>query len=237
MGPIALIYDDDAYVVPPAGLMGRQVAGGAFLDAYLSHGRWEELVALVARGGGAESLKRICAAHPSSRSRRRRLRVVEEADFLESFASSPPSRLIHAPGPPEARRARARRHLGGDGFSLCGVTHTLATAAAMGRLRDLLTAPFRPHEALICTSRAVEATVRSVVGEHVAYLADRFGGSPPLGVHLATIPLGVDTDHHRPSTGGGRLARRWVSATRSRSSASAACRTTPRRTRSRSTGG
>ena len=199
-GPIALIYDDDAYVEPAAGLMGRQVAGGGFLDAYLAHGRWDELVALVKSVDRVESLKRICREHPSSRSRARRLRVVEESRFLEDFGDLPPSRLIHAPGPPEAKHAWARHQIGGHGFALCGLTHTLASVAAIGRLRDLLIAPFQPYDALICTSTAVEATVRAVVDDYASYLKDRFGGDPRLGVHLATIPLGVDTDRHRPAT-------------------------------------
>src|SRR5207249_4353078 len=49
---ISLLYDDGGYVETvrpqpgaapgsPAGLMGRQVAGKEFLDAFLHHGRWE----------------------------------------------------------------------------------------------------------------------------------------------------------------------------------------------------
>jgi hypothetical protein len=55
--PIALLYDDSAYVEvarqtpavaeAPAGLVGRLVAGREFLDAYLTHGDWEVLTAVV----------------------------------------------------------------------------------------------------------------------------------------------------------------------------------------------
>jgi hypothetical protein len=47
---VALVYDDDAYVEAGGGtpgLMGRQVAGRSFLEAYLSHGTFSELAALV----------------------------------------------------------------------------------------------------------------------------------------------------------------------------------------------
>src|SRR5262245_33305847 len=68
--PIALLYDDDAYVETldrpqkaqgsgPMGLMGRQVAGKEFLDAYLEHGRWNDLVALVRNQASADSLVRL----------------------------------------------------------------------------------------------------------------------------------------------------------------------------------
>src|SRR5436190_51776 len=56
--PVALLYDDSAYVEAqgqprpgageaPVGLVGRQVAGREFLDAYLTHGAARVLTDLV----------------------------------------------------------------------------------------------------------------------------------------------------------------------------------------------
>src|SRR5688500_7026943 len=72
----AFLYDDDAYVETiarpqrakaggPVGLMGRQVAGKEFLDAYLTHGRWTELVAMVRTRASADSLARLWQTHPA----------------------------------------------------------------------------------------------------------------------------------------------------------------------------
>src|SRR5437660_357191 len=94
MSSIALLYDDDAYVETAqhprrdmgeraSGLMGRQVAGKEFLDAFLSHGSWTDLVALVRDRASAETLARLCREHPSSRSKQRRLRFVDEHRFHE----------------------------------------------------------------------------------------------------------------------------------------------------------
>ena len=61
-----LLYDDSAYAESlrpaqpdsggPMGLMGRQVAGREFLDAFLTHGEWAQLTALIHNQANAESL-------------------------------------------------------------------------------------------------------------------------------------------------------------------------------------
>jgi glycosyltransferase involved in cell wall biosynthesis len=220
MDGIGLLYADDAYVerlaadpgTRPAGgaqgLMGRQVAGRAFLDALLTHGRWDRLVAVVRDARSGATLKRFCQEHPSSRGRARRLRVVPERRFLEDFLPAPPVGVLHHPSPPDPRHAWARQHGGPHGVALCGVTHTLASAGAVGMLGSLLTAPFEPYDALVCTSRAVEAMVRAVVGAQAEFLRSRHGGAPALGVRLERIPLGVDPDAFRPATPDQRAAAR-----------------------------
>src|SRR4051794_30029207 len=102
----ALLYDDDAYVESrhdpgrpreadsPLGVMGRQVAGREFLKAYLQHGSWAELVALVRNRRSVESLKLLWQERPWSR-RARTLRIVDERKFHDAFLRDPPAALIH----------------------------------------------------------------------------------------------------------------------------------------------
>src|SRR5947209_13342329 len=106
--PAALYFDPDAYTeahkqagVPsgPAGLMGRQVAGKEFLDAYLAHARSDTLTAVVRSKEKAEVLARIVREHPASRQRPRKLRVHLEGQFLPDA----PASVLHIPCPPEAR--------------------------------------------------------------------------------------------------------------------------------------
>jgi len=216
---IALFYDEGGYVEtlrPPAapapgepvGLMGRQVAGKEFLDAYLGHGTWTELTALVRRRDRADSLVRLCQAHRSSRTRRRRLQIVEERDFLARFFPDPPARLLYTPHPPDTRFAWARQHGGAAAFALCGVTHTLSTAAAARQVCDFVTAPYEPYDALICTSRAVVRLVRTLADTYADYLRERHGGAPGLRPRLELIPLGVDPEKYRPPTAAERGERR-----------------------------
>ena len=119
------------------------------------------------------------------------------------------------------------------------MTHTLSIGrGGRRRLCDLVTAPFEPFDALVCTSRAAVAMVRAVTGVVLpTTCADRFGGRPDLRPRLEVIPLGVNADRFRPGDartsgppsgpGSGRPTTRWWSC------ASAGCRTTPRPTRSR----
>ena len=78
----------------------------------------------------------------------------------------------------------------------------------MKLLCDYVTAPFEPHDALICTSRAVAWMVRAVTGRYADYLRDRHGGTPGLNLRLETIPLGVDTERFRPATAAERVTER-----------------------------
>ena len=216
---IGLFYDDDAYVEPTAlrdgaggaraaGLVGRQVAGRSFFDAYLAHGAWTDLAVLVRHRGAAVSLEQFCREHPSSRSRTRRLRIFEEKHFHDDFAGEPPARQLYFPFPIDSRYAWARQRLGAGTLTLSGVTHTLCTANAVKQLCEYVTAPFEPHDALICTSRAVATMVRAVTDRYAEYLRERHGGTPGLNIRLETIPLGVDTGRFHPATAAERTAVR-----------------------------
>lgn len=216
--PAALVYDDSAYletvqrpsdagVRGPHGLMGRQVAGREFLDAYLTRGDWSELTAVVYNAASATSLLRTCADHPSSRVRQRGLRVVTMDRFREGFFPAP-APVLYTPCPPDPSFAWARLQWGPGSFALCGVTHTLCSAGAVRTLCELLTAPYEPYDALICTSTAVVRMVRAVTDAYAAYLRDRCGGDPRLRVRLEAIPIGVNPERFRPPTPEERAERR-----------------------------
>ncbi|HUG71295.1 MAG TPA: glycosyltransferase [Pirellulaceae bacterium] len=219
MPKIALYYDDSGYVETinrptrvrpdmPVGLMGRQVAGKEFLDAYLSYGDWTELVAVVPNPTSAASMRETCRSHASSFDKTRRLDFVETRRFIESFGDEPPARVVHFPCPADSKYAWARQHGGRHSFALCGVTHTLCSATGIESLRNLVTAPFQPYDRLICTSRAVTDMVRSVSDAYAAYLRDLHGGQPKRRLSLETIPLGVNTSKFRPATREERAAER-----------------------------
>lgn len=219
MSQVALYYDDSGYqetlqrparvkVGSPVGLMGRQVAGKEFLDAYLTHGQWEELLAVVHGSASARSLTATCRQHASSRDKVRRLRMVQTADFCRDFLPDPPGSPLYFPCPPDTRYAWARQHAGGSAYALCGVTHTLCSLNAVQALGTMVTAPYEPFDRLICTSRAVIDMVRRVTETYADYLRDRFGGTPQLRAGLECIPLGVNPSKFKPATAEARAAAR-----------------------------
>src|SRR3546814_7357609 len=68
----------------------------------------------------------------------------------------------------------------------------MSTARALEAVRDLLVAPTRPWDALICKSRAVRDLVTGVLERHAAHLAERTGGRMALPLQLPVIPLGIE---------------------------------------------
>ena len=216
---IALYYDDSAYretlelagaqkAGQPAGLMGRQVAGKEFLDAYLSHGDWAELFALVPNAASEQSIAEFCRSHPSSRDRQRRLRVIPRGRFFEDFLPAPPVCRLYFPCPPDPGFAWARESGPPHGFCLSGVTHTLCSARAVEVLRGMLTAPYEPYDRIIATSRAVARMIQGVWDAYAEHLRERLGGEPRPRIGLETIPLGVNIDKFRPATQEERTAER-----------------------------
>ena len=119
-------------------------------------------------------------------------------DFLSTFFPSPPAGVIYTPCPPDLRYAWARSHKGAGAFALSGVTHSLCSQRAFDWLCELVSGPFEPYDALICTSRAVRNMVRAVTDGFADYLRERMGGSPQVRLRLEVIPLGVDVEKFRP---------------------------------------
>src|SRR5439155_21920249 len=116
---VALLYDDGAYVETlktgsgqqaggPMGLMGRQVAGKAFLEALLAHGQAGQYVAVTFNAPSAQSFTNFCTTHPSPAARDRRYQVVDAQQFHRTFFPHPPAPVIHLPQPADARFAWAR---------------------------------------------------------------------------------------------------------------------------------
>ena len=220
---VTLVYDDDAYVEAGGGapgLMGRQVAGRSFLEAYLGHGTFSELAALVRQRPSAASLVQLWRDHSSKWTDARTLRVLESGEFHRTFFPAPTATILHSPQPPDPAFAWARQQGGPHAFALSGVTHSLCSAEAVALLRSLVTAPFEPYDALVCTSRAVADMVRELTGTYADFLRSRLGGMPaagqssPVPVRLETIPLGVDIDRFSPPSAADRTtARRSLDVT------------------------
>src|SRR5688572_2204305 len=170
--------------------MGRNSAGEGFLRGFLKYADvdrfhfWnthdqaqDELDALLERLGPVE--KPVTWIGKSDRA------LLGEAGAL------------YIPTPEMRFEAWARRSTGGPGYSLTGVTHTIAETYILDEIAGLLAAPLEPWDALICTSepgrKAVEVLLEGVAG----YLQERFGASHIPPAQLVTIPLGVHSGDFR----------------------------------------
>lgn len=215
---LALYFDTGGYVETvkrtapgaggPMGLMGRQVAGKEFLDAFLQHSSHDDLVVVAPNRANADAWKQLYEQHPASRTHPRRWQAIGLGQFLQAFFPTAPASPLYFPCPPDERFVWVRQHGGGDAYAVCGVTHTLSSQNAVDNLCNLLIAPYEPYDCLICTSRAVVRMVEAVTGTVADYLRQRHGGEPRRSIRLELVPLGVDADKFRPATGEERAAQR-----------------------------
>jgi len=178
-------FEPDGYDIRRPWLMGRQVAGHGFLRAAVQ-GRGE---APVYGYTGAESSAEAFKALVQEIDPAADARWIKSRD-LDGLSNA--GAVLYLADPALNGFARMRLRAGPGRFSLCGVTHTTATAGTMAMIADLLTAPVAPWDALICTSAAVLETVRLIHEAQADYLRWKLGPQLRLALpQLPVIPLGV----------------------------------------------
>jgi glycosyltransferase involved in cell wall biosynthesis len=182
-----IFYQADGYTTTGAKLMGRQAAGEGFLRA------------------AAQSTASRLACHTDTvASARHFAHQLVEHGFggqtgwvpIDRPAGLAEDGCLYLPGPNLADSAWRRSPVGERAYSLCGITHTTASHAAMSAITDLLVGPVRSWDALICTSSAVHDTVRFLLESQAEYLRNRLGASRFELPQLPVIPLGVHTDDY-----------------------------------------
>ncbi|MGE0255013.1 MAG: glycosyltransferase family 4 protein [Alphaproteobacteria bacterium] len=198
----AVVYwDPDGYDTGRPRLMGRQAAGAGFLRALVRHGRATRIVCMARDRASAEEFARVVRGAEGDPPRRQPHTVTwvprGEPDRLADVG------CLYYPSPTLANFAWQRRLADERAWSLCGVTHTTASDTVMEAIGSFVTAPLHPWDAVICTSRAVRATVDHVTGQWQAWLRERLGvgaagRARAVRLELPIIPLGVDCRQQMP---------------------------------------
>ncbi|MFZ4381007.1 MAG: glycosyltransferase family 4 protein [Sandarakinorhabdus sp.] len=198
----AIFYHPEAYSTRGPKLMGRNAAGESFLRGFLSHGRQSAFYAQVDNADHGQQFAEAVLA--SGRS--------EPSGYVtrENLGALNKVNVVFHPGPVLGHHAWQRALFGHGGWSLCGITHTTSSAAAMDAIADLLTAPVQPWDALICTSTAVKANVVQVLQAQLDYLKDRFGVTKLVLPQLPVIPLGIHTQDFAFSAAARETARQEI---------------------------
>ena len=186
MSNAALLLHIDAFETGGASLLGRQSAGESFLRGFLRHADVEQFYFWQHSGATldplAAAVRRVAPTDkPCLWFRARDRGLLSQAG------------VVSLPEPSIEREAWARRPYGPNAYSICGLTHTTATPRVMDSISNLLIAPVEPHDALICTSSAVRASVEAQLDGVREYLTAEYGGPrrrPEL--QRVTIPLGID---------------------------------------------
>lgn len=183
----AIVYKKDGYDTSGKRLLGRQAAGEGFLKALVQHGTADFLYCYAdSQTEFADFCQRI---QPwMKRSRQVQWLSTNNHQLLAQAGT------IYHPDPLLSKLAWTRRFGEQRAYSICGVTHTIASTGVMEGVGDLLIAPLQPWDALICTSVAVKTAIERILNTWAEYLAQRTGGKPNIDIQLPIIPLGVDCD-------------------------------------------
>ncbi len=195
----ALHYIPESYSVAGQKLMGRQSAGVGLLGAIARHDGWRELGCFAAERSHAEA----CEAALRSGGLEGAVAWVPPSapQELERFGC-----LVH-PGPGIERLAWRRLAAGEHRYSLCGITHAIASHEMMSMVTNLLVAPVRGWDAIVCTSRVARDSLRVLVEEQADYLRTRLAAQRFELPQLPLIPLGVHCADLQPDAGRRHQAR------------------------------
>ena len=182
----AIYFHGDAYTTAGPRLMGRNAAGESFLRGFARHAVTDSFWAHVPSNDATEAFATV-------------MRAAGRAEPIRTVSHATNARLkepgaLYYPALNIGEIARERSLTGDAAWSLCGVTHTTASARAMDGIADLAVAPVQPWDALICTSAAVRANVDMVLAAEEARLADRLGTTRVVRPQLPVIPLGIHCD-------------------------------------------
>ena len=195
----AIWYAQDGFDPAAKGINGRRVAGESFLRGYLRHADVDEFVILSKKPEEAEPVRALAAELRPS--------VPVRAASLMRPTSIAPVETVFYPSPNYAAEAWRRAPYGTGAYALSGITHTTSTQAVMEGWLNLRVAPVQEWDAVICTSQAVQASVRfqlDLIDDHLKRQLDARLTPRPL---LPVIPLGIHCDDFTPDPAAGRALR------------------------------
>ena len=188
-GPNAAIYyADDGYQPATQGINGRRVAGESFLKGFLRHADVPEFVVMAKQTSEATAVQQLAQdLRPNV--------PLRSVGLVRPSAMSPVSSMFY-PAANIAGEAWRRADYGTGAWTLCGITHTTSTMGIMQGFFDLRMAPVMDWDAVICTSRAVQAAVLTQNELIDAHIRAHFRSNPPPRPMFPVIPLGVHCDDY-----------------------------------------
>lgn len=182
----AILYKRDGYSTQGKRLLGRHSAGEGFLKGLARYSQAETLFGYTTtQTEFTEFSQNIQTWAPQ---RWHTLKWIPE-NIPSQLAESG---LLYRPDSMITPLAWQRRFGDQRCYSVCGVTHTIASKETLREIADFLLAPLQPWDALICTSQAVKTAVMMTLEAWGDYLENRIGKQPEQLVQLPVIPLGID---------------------------------------------
>jgi len=178
-----IYFAGDAYSTANK-IMGRQSAGKAFIQGISR--TWPQC---VVRGvGQSDSAARDLLVQMRGDGFQGKV----EWSRVPQFQSAIDAGTLYYPAPPAKDLVAARNLANPAAFSFMGVTHTLSSAGAADQVSDCILPPFKPWDALICTSSAARDYVQKLHEEVREVWRQGVGATRFVDIKLPVIPLGID---------------------------------------------
>ncbi len=200
----AIWYAQDGFDPAAKGINGRRVAGESFLRGFLAHAEVEEFVFL------ARSAEEVAPVQSLAASLRPGMPL--RAVGLIRPPAIAPLRTVFYPSPNYAGETWRRAVYGTGAYALCGITHTISTAAVMQGWLDLRVSPVAEWDAVICTSKAVQTSVTFQFDLIDQHLREHLRADPRPRPMLPVIPLGIHCDDFAPDAAAGAALRARLGA-------------------------
>lgn len=194
----AFFAQGDAYSTAGK-IMGRQAAGVGFLRGIARTWPTGQLHALTAGRFDRDGLEQTLRSDGFTGE----IRWSTPPEFTGARAAG----AMYFPSPPNSSLARFRNRIAPAAYSLFGVTHTLSTDRTMDGIAQFLMPPFKPWDALVCTSRAALTVVNDLWDEVREQLREEAGVERFVRVQTPVIPLGVHCDAYDRSEAARAAAR------------------------------
>ena len=183
--PLTLMMSKDGFLNDTNKPIGRRSAGSSFLDAYLKFSGNNIHSLVVPTPDVSEWFEEKALAINSNAS-------IRSIGMRNWGLAAKKTGTLHFPDPYLERWAW-RRMLYGDGsISLLGIMHTLSGNSIQKAMSEFSSAPIRPWDALICTSRAGKKVVEGFLERQEDYLRWRHRARHFERPQLPIIPLGID---------------------------------------------
>ena len=198
----AIYYSGDAYSTANK-IMGRQSSGKAFMRGVARSWPKSNLHGLGQSGSSAKAMYAQLAADGFEG----QLKWIE----VPNWAALGDVGALYYPSPPGKDFAHSRNALNPAAFSLMGVTHTLSSNNAMDQVADLVLPPFKPWDAMICTSQAALDFTTGLHNEMKAWWTSQTGAIHFNSPQLPVIALGIDCPSFTPQAGLRETARAALS--------------------------
>ncbi|PIB24066.1 hypothetical protein BFP76_02145 [Amylibacter kogurei] len=181
---VAIYFHNDGFDPKKNTLNGRRIAGESFLRGYIQHAGVDRLCGAVDNKTQGDGFREFAKS------------LGYDGEVVTRILSRPglagDASVLNMPGPNLSEQAWRRHHLGGQAFSICGITHTTATKRVMQGIFDMRSAPVLEWDGVICTSNAVKASVDYQFDQADQFLKQRFG-KLPARPQTPVIPLGIHT--------------------------------------------